>query len=50
MGKPLVTSQDFVTFLRLWFWDQYTFLGNCAPTPPLSQHENLLLTKGKMLA
>ena len=27
-----------------------TFLGNCPPTPPLSQHQHLLLTQGKMLA
>ena len=20
------------------YWDHYTFLGNCPPTPPLSQH------------
>ena len=26
------------------------FLGNCPPTPPLSQHQYLLLTQGKMLA
>ena len=25
-------------------FDHYTFLGNCPPTPPLSQHSYLLLT------
>ena len=25
-------------------FDHYTFLGNCPPTPPLSQHSHLLLT------
>ena len=30
--------------------DHYTFLGNYPPTPPLNQHQHLLLTKGKMLA
>ena len=26
--------------------DHYTFLGNCPPTPPLSQHKRLLFTWG----
>ena len=26
--------------------DHYTFLGNCPPTPPLSQHKHLLFTWG----
>ena len=30
--------------------DQFRFLGNCPPTPPLSQHYHLFLTWGKMLA
>ena len=30
--------------------DHYTFLGNYPPTPSLNQHQNLLLTEGKMLA
>ena len=29
---------------ELIFSDYYTFLGNCPPTPPLSQHKHLLLT------
>ena len=29
--------------------DHYTFPGNCPPTPPLSQHQHLLLSWGKML-
>ena len=29
--------------------DYHTFLWNCPPTPRLSQHQHLLLTKGKML-
>ena len=28
----------FVFFFELKFWDHKTFLGNCPPTPPLSQH------------
>ena len=34
---------------ELIFSDYYTFLGNCPPTPPLSQHKHLLLTQGKTL-
>ena len=30
--------------------DQFRFLGNCPPTPPLSQHYHFLLTQGKTLA
>ena len=30
--------------------DYYTFLGNCPHTPPLRQHQHLLLTQGIMLA
>ena len=26
--------------------DHYTFLGNCPPTPPLTQHKHLLFTWG----
>ena len=29
--------------------DQFRFLGNCPPTPPLSQRQHLRLTWGKML-
>ena len=32
---------DEVTKLRMENWD-YTFLGNCPPTPPLSQHFALI--------
>ena len=28
----------FVFFFEFKFWDHKTFLGNCPPTPPLSQH------------
>ena len=28
----------FVFFFEFKFWDHKTFLGNCLPTPPLSQH------------
>ena len=30
--------------------DHCTFLGNCPPTPPPNQYQNLLLRQGKMLA
>ena len=30
--------------------DQFRFLGNCPPTPPLSQHLHLLFIWGKMLS
>ena len=33
---------DEVTKLRMENWDHYTFLGNCPPTPPLSQHFALI--------
>ena len=32
------------------FRDHCTFLGNCPPTPPLSQHKQVLLGYGKMMA
>ena len=32
------------------FSDQFSLLGNCPPTPPLSQHYHLLLTEGKIVA
>ena len=35
---------------RLKFLDYYTFLGNCPPTPPLSQHFTLSEKKVLMLA
>ena len=31
------------------FPNQFRFLGNCPPTPLLSQHQHLILTQGKML-
>ena len=35
--------------LRIGNPDQFRFLGNCPPTPPLSQHLHLLFIWGKML-
>ena len=36
--------------LRIGNPDQFRFLGNCPPTPPLSQHLHLLFIWGKMLS
>ena len=36
--------------LRIGNLDQFRFLGNCLPTPPLGQHLHLLFIWGKMLS
>ena len=36
--------------LRIGNPDQFRFLGNCPPTPPLRQHLHLLFIWGKMLS
>ena len=35
--------------LKVTCLDQFKFLGNYPPTPPLSQHYHVVLTKGKIL-
>ena len=41
LGFLKLTSSVTIT---LFYMDQFRFLGNCPPTPPLSQHHHLLLT------
>ena len=53
--EPCIEDPERLSSLRdrtcdLQLWDQFKFLGNCPPTPPLSQHYHLRLTLGKMLA
>ena len=48
--KPLLNRPHGILPL-MWkcYIYQFRFMGNCPPTPPLSQHYHLLLTQGKIL-
>ena len=36
-------------FSLVWFLDQYQYLGNCPPTPPLTQQQSIDNKLGLML-
>ena len=39
--KKLLTIWEISPFQYLRNWDQYQYLGNCPPTPPLTQQQSI---------